>query len=129
MDIIGCYGRASGHEVNLVKSSIMFGKKVPADIRSQLKSVIGISKEGGMGSYLGILENLQGSKTKVFSYVKDRLDDRVNGWSAKCLSKWKSNDKARGMHWVAWDRLCKDKCEGGLGFRALEQFNEAMLAK
>ncbi|XP_019097444.1 PREDICTED: uncharacterized protein LOC109131210 [Camelina sativa] len=169
MDIIGNYGKASGQEVNLEKSSIMFGKKVPADVRSRIKIVIGISREGGMGSYLGIPENLQGSKTEVFRYVNDRLDDRVNGWSAKILSKggkeimiksvalalpthvmscykltqeltssltsaiskfwWKSNDKARGMHWVAWDKLCKDKCDGGLGFRALEEFNDAMLAK
>ncbi|XP_010451584.1 PREDICTED: uncharacterized protein LOC104733725 [Camelina sativa] len=169
ISIIGNYGKASGQEVNLTKSSIMFGKKVPPEIRAQLKSVIGISQEGGMGSYLGIPENLQGSKTKVFSYVKDRLDDRVNGWSAKLLSKggkevmiksvalalpthvmscykltqdltskltsaissfwWKSNDKARGMHWLAWDKMCKEKCDGGLGFRALEQFNDAMLAK
>ncbi|XP_010451528.1 PREDICTED: uncharacterized protein LOC104733662 [Camelina sativa] len=169
MEIIRNYGKASGQEVNLEKSSIMFGKKVTSAIRDQLKSVIGISKEGGMGSYLDIPENLQGSKMKVFGYVKDRLDDRVNGWNAKLLSKggkeimiksvalalpthvmscyklpqeltskltsaistfwWKSNDRARGLHWVAWDNLCKDKCEGGLGFRALEQFNDAMLAK
>ncbi|XP_010468816.1 PREDICTED: uncharacterized protein LOC104748941 [Camelina sativa] len=169
MDIISDYGRASGQEVNLEKSSIMFGKKVPTEVRTQLKGVMGISSEGGMGSYLGIPEDLQGSKTKAFRYVSDRLDDRVNGWSAKILSKggkevmiksvalalpthvmscyklpteltsrltsviakfwWKSNDKERGLHWVAWDRLCKDKSEGGLGFRALEQFNDAMLAK
>ncbi|XP_010474595.1 PREDICTED: uncharacterized protein LOC104754152 [Camelina sativa] len=169
MNIIVDYGRATGQEVNLEKSSIMFGKKVPPETKSQIKSVIGISKEGGMGSYLGIPESLQGSKNKVFSYVKDQLDDRVNGWSSKLLSKggkevmiksvalalpthvmsyyklpqeltskltsaistfwWKSNDKARGMCWVAWDKLCKDKGDGGLGFRALEQFNDAMLVK
>ncbi|XP_010431111.1 PREDICTED: uncharacterized protein LOC104715400 [Camelina sativa] len=151
MDIIGNYGKASGQEVNLEKSSIMFGKKVPPDVRSRIKTVIGISSEGGMGSYLGIPENLQGSRTNVFSYVNDRLDERVNGWSAKTLSKggkeimikhsttkltgaiskfwWKSNDKARGMHWVAWDKMCEDKCDGGLGLRALEEFNDAMLAK
>ncbi|XP_010463319.1 PREDICTED: uncharacterized protein LOC104743986 [Camelina sativa] len=169
MEIIGNYGKASGQEVNLGKSSIMFSNKVPADIKTQLKSVIGISKEGGMGSYLGIPENFQGSKTQVFSYVSDRFDNRVNGWSTKYLSKggkevmiksvalalpthvmscfklpqeltskltsaiskfwWKSNDKVCGMHWVAWDKMCKAKCEGGLGFRVLEQFNDALLAK
>ncbi|XP_019085489.1 PREDICTED: uncharacterized protein LOC109126410 [Camelina sativa] len=131
MEIIENYRKASGQEVNLAKSSIMFGKSVLSDIRTQLKYVIGISTEGGMGSYLGIPENLHGSRTKVFSYVNDRLDDRVNGWSAKYLSKggkeeltskltsaiarfwWKSNDKAQGLHWVAWDKMCKGKCEGG----------------
>ncbi|XP_010424566.1 PREDICTED: uncharacterized protein LOC104709693 [Camelina sativa] len=156
MEIIGNYGKASRHEVNLEKSSIMFGKNVPEDLRPQLKSVIDISKEGGMGSYLGIPESLQGSRTKVFSYVNDQLDDRVDGWSVKYLSKggkkimiksaalalptyvmscfklpqeltskltsaisrswWRSNDKARGLHWVAWDKMCDDKCEGSLGF-------------
>ncbi|XP_010431135.1 PREDICTED: uncharacterized protein LOC104715426 [Camelina sativa] len=87
MDIIGDYGKVSGQEVNLEKSSIMFGKKVPPEVRTQLKAVMSISNEGGVGSYLGIPENLQGSKTKVFQYVSDRLDDRVNGWSAKYLSK------------------------------------------
>ncbi|XP_019089210.1 PREDICTED: uncharacterized protein LOC109128008 [Camelina sativa] len=132
MEIIGDYGKASGQEVNLEKSSIMFGKKVPSDVRSHLKSVIGISKEGGMGSYLGIPESLQGSKTKVFSYAKDRMDDReLTSKLTSAISTfwWKSNDKARGMHWVAWDKMCKDKSEGGLGFRALDQFNDAMLAK
>ncbi|XP_010436509.1 PREDICTED: uncharacterized protein LOC104720274 [Camelina sativa] len=107
----------------------------------------------------------EGSRTKIFSYVNDRLDDRVNGWSAKYLSKggkevmiksvalalptrptygnykelrgsfgsrgesgeilyyevtskltsaisrfwWKSNDKARGLHWVAWDKVMRGR--------------------
>ncbi|XP_019085420.1 PREDICTED: uncharacterized protein LOC109126369 [Camelina sativa] len=75
MEIISNYGKASGQEVNLDKSSIMFGKKVPPKKRDLLKSVIGISKEGSMGSYLGIPESLQGSKTRVFGNVKDRMDD------------------------------------------------------
>ncbi|XP_019100835.1 PREDICTED: uncharacterized protein LOC109132853 [Camelina sativa] len=87
MDIIGNYGKASGQEVNMDKSSIMFGKKVPSEVKEKVKSVIGISKEGGLGSYLGIPESLGGSKAQVFGYVRDRLNDRVNGWNAKFLSK------------------------------------------
>ncbi|KAJ1295712.1 hypothetical protein BS78_01G243800 [Paspalum vaginatum] len=37
-------------------------------------------------------------------------------------------DKENKMHWVAWEKLCSRKEEGGLGFRDLHLFNLAMLA-
>ncbi|KAL0434332.1 UNVERIFIED_CONTAM: putative ribonuclease H protein [Sesamum latifolium] len=32
-------------------------------------------------------------------------------------------------HWVAWQKLCRCKKEGGLGFRRLKDLNKALLAK
>ncbi|XP_019090127.1 PREDICTED: uncharacterized protein LOC104738339 [Camelina sativa] len=130
---------------------------------------MGITTLGGMSSYLGIPESLGGSKTKIFSFVQDRLQSRAGGWPARLLSRggkevmiksvatavptfvmscfrlpktvtrkltsaisnfwWSSSGDSRGLHWIAWDKLCDDKLEGGLGFRCLDDFNTALLAK
>ncbi|CAL8996957.1 unnamed protein product [Prunus brigantina] len=42
---------------------------------------------------------------------------------------WNSSTENKKIHWMAWDRLCAPKEEGGLGFRNLHTFNLALLAK
>ncbi|KAL0404192.1 UNVERIFIED_CONTAM: putative mitochondrial protein [Sesamum radiatum] len=41
---------------------------------------------------------------------------------------WHDGDR-RKIHWLAWDKMCRSKLEGGIGFRNLEAFNLALLAK
>lgn len=42
---------------------------------------------------------------------------------------WDSSDQKRKMCWIAWDKLTKTKKEGGLAFKDITAFNEALLAK
>ena len=81
------YEVASGQYINFEKSSIQFGHKIDEDLRQEMRDIMGIQNLGGMGSYLGIPESLGGSKVQVFSFVQERLNNRVNGWTFKFFTK------------------------------------------
>ncbi|KAL8100316.1 hypothetical protein AgCh_032534 [Apium graveolens] len=42
---------------------------------------------------------------------------------------WGHGQAGKGVRWMAWERLCMPKRNGGLGVRNLKKFNLAMLAK
>ncbi|KAK6122599.1 hypothetical protein DH2020_043656 [Rehmannia glutinosa] len=42
---------------------------------------------------------------------------------------WGANESGKKIHWTRWEILSRPKYAGGLGFRHLEFFNQALLAK
>ncbi|KAL0297948.1 UNVERIFIED_CONTAM: hypothetical protein Sangu_2462500 [Sesamum angustifolium] len=87
--------------INYSKSSMVFSKNSPDNLKDELPVLLGLQGADQQERYLGLPSVVGRSKKGVFSYIRDRVWQRIKGW----------------------------KCDGGLGFRSLEAFNVAMLAK
>lgn len=87
VSILSVYEEASGQKINKDKSSITFSCKAPPDVRTQAKQTLGISKEGGLGKYLGLPEHFGRRKRDLFTSIVDRIRQKAISWSSKRLSR------------------------------------------
>lgn len=100
-----------------MKSSVIFGGKVPAEGKAEIKRILEIDKEGGDGTYLGLPECFHGSKQELLNFIRERLQGRFQGWFLKALSQGckemllKSIALALPVYAMSVFKLTKDLCD------------------
>lgn len=167
--VLDAYAHASGQYVNFQKSAILFGKNVSADVQQSIINMLGITKTGGFGKYLGLPETVGQNKSDAFGFISQRVQQKLQSWYSNFLSLagkevliksiatalptyamscfmlpkrllsqitgqirrfwWSTLKDKQKIPWVAWRKMTTLKQYRGMGFRDLNLFNIALLAK
>ncbi|KAL0402341.1 UNVERIFIED_CONTAM: hypothetical protein Slati_4264000 [Sesamum latifolium] len=81
------FEKASGLQVNLEKSSIVFSRNTPMDCREELATILGVQVVGRHDKYLGLPAVVGRSKKVIFQNLKDNVWTRLQSWKCKNLSQ------------------------------------------
>lgn len=85
-DILSSYERASGQAVNLQKSEVSFSSNVNHDAQVRLAQLLGVVQSLGSGKYLRLPSIVGRNRKATFTYIKDRIWQKVSTWKRKMLS-------------------------------------------
>ncbi|KAL0433824.1 UNVERIFIED_CONTAM: putative mitochondrial protein [Sesamum latifolium] len=133
---------ASGLTFNLDKSSMTFSKNTQTEGWKELAEILDVQIVEKHNKYLGLpsSEFIASGTLVLIQTVISAMPTFAMNYFLLPLSTCREiesmmadflwhNKEQRRVHWVAWDKLCSSKKDGGLGFRILHLYNQALVAK
>ena len=87
MEILKLYVEVSGQCINMEKSSIYFSSNTSLQHRDVIKALLGVNEVDRFESYLGLPTLVGWKKYHTFSFIKDRVWKKLQGWKGKMLSR------------------------------------------
>jgi hypothetical protein len=86
-NILATYEKASGQAINLQKSELFCSRNMPNDLKNLIATTLGVGQVLGTGKYVGLSSMIGCSKHEIFKFIKDRIWNKINSWSNRCLSQ------------------------------------------
>ena len=81
------YEEVSGQKINKEKTSLFFRKSTKEDVKEEIKNVLGVNEIRSYERYLGLPSLVGLGKKSSFSYIKERMWRKLQGWEGKLLSQ------------------------------------------
>lgn len=85
--ILQKYESISGQMINYKKYNIIFSLNTKLEEIAAVCEVLNVQEVDKPGKYLGMPMSLGRSKQEVFGFLKDRVQQKINGWTIKDISK------------------------------------------
>ncbi|XP_023913698.1 uncharacterized protein LOC112025278 [Quercus suber] len=86
-DVLALYVVASSQCINFEKSSVYFSSNTSRVQRDWIKNTLSAKEVEKFESYLGLPTLIGWSKYQAFSFLKERVWKKIQGWKGKLLSK------------------------------------------
>ena len=87
LEVIQLYVVSSRQCINMEKSLVYFSSNVEEDRRQRIKEQLGVKEVERFESYLGLPTLVGRAKYQTFSFLKDKVRKKIQGWKGKLLSR------------------------------------------
>ena len=85
--IFPTYARASGQSINLEKSLAYFSNNTSERQKGQILKILGVQEVDQFVNYLSLPTLIGRARYNTFSYLKDRIWKKLQGWKGMLLSR------------------------------------------
>ncbi|XP_030945984.1 uncharacterized protein LOC115970494 [Quercus lobata] len=86
-EVLQTYAASSGQCINFEKSSVYFSSNTTLGDRERIKETMGVKEVERFESYLGLPTLVGRAKYQTFSFLKDRVWKKIQGWKGQLLSR------------------------------------------
>ena len=87
IEVLQTYAASLGQCINFEKFSIYFSSNTAREQRDNIKGALGVREVDMFDTYLGLPTLVGRSKFQTFSFLKDQVWKKIQGWKGQLLSK------------------------------------------
>ena len=87
LNILASYERGSGKKINKDKTNLFFSTNTPQDVQESIQQLLGVPSIRNFEKYLVIPALVGRGKKQSFSYIKECVWKKLQGWKEKLLSQ------------------------------------------